>query len=1076
MRRHIIRAALPFLALLLAWTLGAAQPFAEERVNVRVGKHDGYARLVFDWATPTGYRARVEDGRLLLEFDRPAVFDLSRLGDLSGYLEPPQSELSGERLSIALRQEWSLKHFPLEARVVIDLLGEGLAEEPTGREQAAPPAAAKVEAQPAAKEASRPTPAITEEKADKAAAKISAKLAKAETAARASGDAAQEEADGASGPLQLLAPDLLKAVESREIPGEPVSAAPSSAPSSAPGEAANPPVLAETVQAAAPRGATPQILIDRIMREAGEVTPASPALLTITRIDEEDPQFSTAGLTTPYFTPTRLRFDWTEEVPLAAFQRGQEVWLAFGAVAPENAVERLKALVPALVSAKRLDPPQATVLRLEVPPLIEARITASGDDWLIDLRHQPRPLSAQLEAKPIGQGAESHLQVMLEEAEAPILLDDLERGGQVALVPSAQPGQAVAQQRRFPGVALLSSLQGVALQLDDPATRVRSSAKGVSIQRPGGLLSLPAAASAATRGAADEEPPRRLFDLTVWRRGSDGTFEAVERELQSRIAASDEGARLVARVELAKFYFSHGFTDEALGVLQLLEDEQQRSMLDPELLLLTGAAHILRGDFEKGARLLGHPALAGEAEARLWEGLLAAEREDWALAAYRFDETDSLIDAYLPPVRTRLFLRAAEAAAAVGDHGKAMGLIRFSEEEELSDLEQAEHDYVLGRILLADGDEEAAQKLLERVAGGRHGYASVKARLALVDLGLMNESLAVDDAIAHLEQLRFAWRGDAFEFALLRRIADLNESVGRYRETLRVLRSAAAHFPHLPEHEAIGERMNALFRDLFIGGRAAELPPLAALSLYEEFRELSPAGEEGSRLVGYLADRLVEVDLLGRATELLEEQITFRLSGLEKARVGARLALIYLLDRRPREALAALERSAAELELPLGLDRQRRFLEAHAFLQLDRGFEALALIEDDASPEAERLRIDILWELREWGAAAELIERSLPEPTRSAALDEMTSGNVLSLAVALTLGSQPDRLARVQDTWGEAMARGPHAESFDLLSGDLTAEQVGSVARELAKVKQAQAFMSNYRETFGALGEADESL
>ena len=1052
MRYRSTQPVVLFLAVLLAWTVTPLQPSAEERVGVRVGKHEGYARLVFDWTTPTGYRAEVEDGRLVLEFDREAVFDLSRLENLSAYLEPPQPELSGARLSIPLRRDWPLKHFLLETRVVVDLLGDGLPDEAAGEEQGS--------VVKAPSEDGPPVPPVPQYKAEKAAARISDKLA------------ATEEVRETGSPLQLLAPELLQAVESREVPGEPIPATDSSAPSEAEESDKQPAV----VQAAAPRGSTPQIIIDRIVERAEALAESGPPSLTITRIEEEDPQFRPVGLTTPYFEPMRLRFAWTQEVPLAAFQRGQEVWLAFTAVAPPDAVDQLKTLVPTLVSAKRLDPPQSTVFRLEVPPLIEARVTASGNDWLIDLRHQPRPLSAQLEARPFGSGAQSHLQVMLEDAEAPILLDDLERGGQVALVPSVQPGQAVAQQRRFPGVALLASLQGVALQLDDPATRVRSDADGVSILRPGGLLSLPAAVSVPSDEPEEEALPERLFDLAVWRRGADGAFDAVERQLQSRIAVNDEGARLVARVELAKFYFSHGFTDEALGVLQLLEDEQQRAMLDPELLLLTGAAHILRSDYEKGARLLGHPALAGEAEARLWQGVLAAEREDWPLAAYRFSESNSLIDAYLPPVRTRLFLRAAEAAAAIGDLGEAMRLIKLSEEEALSNLEEAEHDYVLGRVLLADGDPKAARKLLERVAGGSHGYASVKARLALIDLGLEDRSLSVDEAIAHLEQLRFAWRGDAFEFALLRRIADLNESVGRYRETLRVLRSAAAHFPHLPEQEAIGERMNALFRDLFIGGRANELPPLAALSLYEEFRELSPAGEEGSRLVGHLADRLVEVDLLGRATELLEEQITFRLSGLEKARVGARLALIYLLDRRPREALAALERSAAEIELPLGLDRQRRFLEAHAFLELDRGFESLALIEDDASPEAERLRIDILWELREWGAVADLIERGLPEPTYNAALDETTSGDVLSLAVALTLGNQANRLARVQEAWGEAMARGGHAEAFALLSGDLSAEQVSSVARELAKVKQAQAFMSNYRETFGALGEADESL
>ena len=77
--------------------------------------------------------------------------------------------------------------------------------------------------------------------------------------------------------------------------------------------------------------------------------------------------------------------------------------------------------------------------------------------------------------------------------------------------------------------------------------------------------------------------------------------------------------------------------------------------------------------------------------------------------------------------------------------------------------------------------------------------------------------------------------------------------------------------------------------------------------------------------VAELADRLVEVDLLDRAAELLESQVRYRLAGPLKARVGARLAVIRLLDRAPDQAMKALADEIDEQSELIG--KQQEFIE-----------------------------------------------------------------------------------------------------------------------------------------------------
>ena len=157
-----------------------------------------------------------------------------------------------------------------------------------------------------------------------------------------------------------------------------------------------------------------------------------------------------------------------------------------------------------------------------------------------------------------------------------------------------------------------------------------------------------------------------------------------------------------------------------------------------------------------------------------------------------------------------------------------------------------------------------------------------------------------------MDGLRFAWRGDDFELTLMRRLGELRIKDGDYRGGFDALRQAADNSPTIPITRR--SRSSSPTRSpMFLGPGAESVPPLKALSLYDEFKELTPPGAKGDEIVRKLADRLVAVDLLDRAADLLDNQVRNRLTGRDKARVATRLALVRLLDHKPKAALTALD-------------------------------------------------------------------------------------------------------------------------------------------------------------------------
>ncbi len=258
-------------------------------------------------------------------------------------------------------------------------------------------------------------------------------------------------------------------------------------------------------------------------------------------------------------------------------------------------------------------------------------------------------------------------------------------------------------------------------------------------------------------------------------------------------------------------------------------------------------------------------------------------------------------------------------------------------------------------------------------------------------------------AIDALERLRFRWRGDGLELKTLRKLASLYFKDNNWRDGLRTLKVATQNFSGNDARLAQDD-MRGAFINLYLKGAADKLSPLESLAMFDDNKELTPLGPDGDEMIRRMAERLVAVDLLGPASDLLAYQVEKRLDGIAKAQVATRLAAVQLMNRKPADAITAL-RNSQITGLPDNVIHDRLILEARAFAALKQYDNALDLLGVDQGADTRQLRADIYWESGNWAVAGQKIEEMLgtrfSDPIALTAAERM---DVLRTAVAYSLG------------------------------------------------------------------------
>ncbi|MEK7820346.1 MAG: tetratricopeptide repeat protein, partial [Pseudomonadota bacterium] len=442
-------------------------------------------------------------------------------------------------------------------------------------------------------------------------------------------------------------------------------------------------------------------------------------------------------------------------------------------------------------------------------------------------------------------------------------------------------------------------------------------------------------------------------------------------------------------------------------------------------------------------------------------------------AARDLRRVGSIVRFYPRGLGLPLGLTVAETAIDLGDLKVAIFYLESLLAAQPTPPQRAYIDYLEGRIFEFTGDFEKAAEKWDALSTGNDRLVRFLASRARIELQLKLKELSREDAIEELEGLRYAWRGDELEFGLLRRLGTLYIEEKDYREGLFTLRQAATHFRENPRAPEVTQQMADLFARLFLDDEADTLSPVTAIALFEEFRELTPVGVRGDEMIRKLADRLASVDLLDRAEELLRGQVEFRLKGVDKARVGAQLALIQILNGKPDEALKAL-RGTDGPDLPAEIAAQRRHLGVRAMMAKGDKDAALLALKEDSSLDAERLKAEIYWGVQDWDRAVQALQRILravkAEPRR--ALDKVQAGYVFNAAVAMTLAGNERGVARLRLDYGEAMERSEYAKGFDLIAGQGALDGVRrtEVPDEVKEVQGFQNFLAAYKERLKVQG------
>jgi hypothetical protein len=270
----------------------------------------------------------------------------------------------------------------------------------------------------------------------------------------------------------------------------------------------------------------------------------------------------------------------------------------------------------------------------------------------------------------------------------------------------------------------------------------------------------------------------------------------------------------------------------------------------------------------------------------------------------------------------------------------------------------------------------------------------------------------------------------------------------------------------------IQDEAAATFDSLFLASKGDAMPTIDALSLFYDFRELTPIGRRGDEMIRRLTDRLVSVDLLDQAAELLQHQVDHRLQGAARAQVATRLAVIYLMNRKPDRALATLN-STRTAELPSELRNQRLLLEGRALSDVGRHDVALDVIANIEGREAIRLRSDILWAAKRWRESAEQIELLYGDRWRDwRPLNDAERSDILRAAMGYALGDDKLGIGRFGGRYAAKMAEGPDRHAFEVLTlpENANSAEFREVARTVAAADTLEAFLRDMRARYPETG------
>jgi tetratricopeptide (TPR) repeat protein len=771
----------------------------------------------------------------------------------------------------------------------------------------------------------------------------------------------------------------------------------------------------------------------------------------------------------------KISFPFTHKTPAAAFEKDGIVTLVFRSnepVQPFRGVFREGAPLQFLNLTRE---GSFVVVRFESAGTGVVRLVPEGMAWILGFSETGiAAVEPLVPVRAIDEAGRTVVGVALADANGVHWYEDPLNGAKLAIVTSEGTPRGMAKNQRFVEFQFLPSLHGLVVLAEADDVTVRTEIDQVIVSRGSGLsVSLVNMGKGGEGSPLDKLTP--VIDRKKWAEDAAGDLLTRQRDALQRSLDASRSTRNRTRMEMARVLMAGGMNIEAIGAMDAAALDDPILRRDRDYLILRSIASLGLARHADARKHLAFETLSEDPEAYLWLAMVDAGEKNWGRALAAFRRSAAVMDIYPDDLQGKLRSMAARAAIAMRDFAYAENELNAMRQLTPGSVSRDEMLFLRAQIDQAVGRPELALETYRFLMDNADRALAVEARFAHTEAALHEKVITTEDAIAQYELLSAIWRKDEIEAASLARLGRLYAEAGRWRESFLTSRQLNAYYPHYPAARTLYDETARLFEELFLTGKGDSLSKVEALALFFDFREYTPIGRRGDEIVRRLADRLVALDLLGRAGELLQHQVDNRLYGAARSTVAARLATIRLMDGKPDLALKALQNTRLP-ELPETIRRARLLLEARALSDLSRTDLAMEVVTAETGVDVERLRADILWQGRRWKEAGEAHEQLAGQGWRSSqALSERARIDVVRAAIAYSLGEEVLSLDRLRTRYTEKMADSPDAKTFAHLTrpNAVTTRAFRDIARTVTSADTLADFLSEYRKRYPEASTVD---
>ena len=666
-------------------------------------------------------------------------------------------------------------------------------------------------------------------------------------------------------------------------------------------------------------------------------------------------------------------------------------------------------------------------------------------------------------------------------------------GKKLVVVTVENASQLSGPVRHFVDFDVLFSSVGMAIRPKIDDLIVTRTPEGIEISRPesGLSLSLPKdidairlyKESTKERIMSIREQKYRdslLFQFDKWKLGEIKNVRRYEMVLLSAMNGQSESRLVQELLKLGKMFLAHGYAAEALGYFHYASDLLPALGASSEFRALRGAAEALDWKSEDALVDFMYKDLKDNDEIGLWKSFVLAELGDWQQAATTLPDEYAPIFTYPDIIALRIALILAEVNLRAGQGERADQLMQYidSKKDILCEPKLVAIKYLEGEAARQRGEKDETKRIWEELTQNRDDLYRTKAGLALTMLRSQEGDLTNKQTIDQLERLRYAWRGDGLEAQVKYWLGNAYFKDRKYIKGLTIMRDAATIAKDTKAlADRIADDMARTFTDMFMTDELDRVSALDAVTVYDQFKELTPVDERGDKLVQRLAEHLVRNDLLGRAADLLRYQVDHRLKGKEKLRIAIRLAAIELLDKTPQKAFDSLGKASqiirhiSDKEEIRKRQREINLLKIRAYSQNNEYNKALLLIEKIPMDKiVNRLRVDIAWKAGYWDVASASLKEVLidEEITPDSKLTPEQVDLIINRAIALNLNDDRIALANMREKYSKQLveANKDKARQFELITRkqrSAVLEDRDALMSAVSEVDLFQSFLESYR-------------